>query len=131
MKWIILIPMIFLCLSNCFTGGNTQRESEKKMKEEILREKMKEEILLLNNNEDVHKAVEFYFEKEKIKYSYWRGKIESSRIGKLLNDGDSVYFAIYREEKKIYIITHYVVYIIIDSNDKIKEIIFDTMFTGS
>ena len=115
MKWIMLFMlMTSLCLTNCFEGANKQ----------------KEEILLLNNSKDARKAVESYFEKEKIEYKYWRGKIESSRIGELVNNDESVYFAIYREEKDVYIITHYVVYIIIDSNNKIKDIIFDTLFTG-
>jgi hypothetical protein len=114
--------MVFLCLSSCFAKGNMQAENDKKTKEEIL---------LLNDSKDTHKAIQVYFEQKNLKYEYWeKGKIESSRIGGLINDDESVYFAIYQEEKKGYIITHNIVYIIIGSNDKIKDIIFDTIFTG-
>jgi len=85
--------MVFLCLSSCFAKGNIQSESEKKIKEEIL---------LLNDNKDIHKAIQTYFEQKNIEYSYWeKGKIESSRLEGLINDDE--YILRYTERKRKYI----------------------------
>jgi hypothetical protein len=120
--FILFIFITFFSFLNC-SGSNKKDYNIEKIKEE-----MYNEILLLNNNENVQALIEQYFGQKNFVYSYYGDNFEFTRIK--IDKDESVYLAIYKEEKKYYIITHYLVYIIIDSEKKIKDIIFDTVFTG-
>jgi RHS repeat-associated protein len=123
MKYSILILVFTIIFTSCIKGD----EKMKNKNAEIL----KDEINALVNNFNNIDTVKQYFLSKNIGFELWdKNKSEFTRIENLVSINDIVCFAIYYTEKKIFITSQYVVYIIFDNTGKTKNVVFDIFYTG-
>jgi 23S rRNA G2069 N7-methylase RlmK/C1962 C5-methylase RlmI len=95
---------------------------EKQFKEEI--------VSTFSLDSDILSAKE-YFDEKNIKYEIWdKQKSEATRIDKFLDKNDKTLTAFYWIDNSGFITTYYAVYLLYDSKDKLKRIVFETFYRG-
>lgn len=123
----LLFLFILLTLLGCAKGENV-----KKNYKEIFDTDIKS---IFNTKSNISSKLEEYFEDRNYSYETWSEKeVEEEAKGLIPEDklktNDSVVFVIYHTEKKAYIITSYVAYIILNEKGELREILHDTFLLG-